>query len=189
MMATRGVLILECLDGTDPGSEGLFLSHMFILMKVDYQYVEVRTKAQFLALLRTWPYELIHITIHGSVGNASGKFLGLWLRGDIVSVEDIQGLKGKLRGRMVITTACLSGQNRFAREFVTTAGCQCYVAPSGSPRFHNAIFFAHIFYHKYFILKRSVAAILTEYDQAHRNPHRFAAISFNQYIKKNTIPK
>jgi len=89
MMATRGVLILECLDGTDPGSEGLFLSHMFILMKVDYQYVEVRTKAQFLALLRTWPYELIHITIHGSVGNASGKFLGLWLRGDNVSVEDL----------------------------------------------------------------------------------------------------
>ena len=76
MARERGVLVLECRDAGDPGSEGLFLSNMFDLMGVAHQYVEVRTKLQLLALLRTSPYELIHIATHGSVSKGSGRFLG-----------------------------------------------------------------------------------------------------------------
>ena len=49
-MKRNGVLILECLDKSDPGSEGRFLSHMFDLMEVQHQYVEVRTKYQMISL-------------------------------------------------------------------------------------------------------------------------------------------
>ena len=183
-MPEHGVLILECFDKADPGSEGLFLAHMFNLMHVDHQYVEVRTKRQFLSLLTSSPYELIHITTHGSVRRceSTDNFLGLWLRDGKITIRDLRRLKDKLQAYTIVSTACLSGDDSFAEAFVQTTGCDYYVAPSGSPTFHNAIFFAHIFYHKYFILKRSVSDILARYDEKYRNPHKFAVVPFKEYI-------
>lgn len=48
-MKRNGVLVLECLDHADPGSEGRFLSHMFDLMEVEHQYVEIRTRNQLIS--------------------------------------------------------------------------------------------------------------------------------------------
>lgn len=66
-MIENGVLILECLADSDPGSEGRFLSHMFKLMKVKHQYVEAYTRYQLLALLKKSPFRLIHIATHGAM--------------------------------------------------------------------------------------------------------------------------
>jgi hypothetical protein len=179
-MATNGVLILECLDKRDPGSEGLFLSHMFDLMKVANQYMEVRTKQQFLNLLLSSPYKFIHITTHGSVidGKKGERFCGFNFPDGEVTSNDLFFLKGKLKGNIIVSTACLSGDKKFSRQFIAITGCKYYIAPSGGPLYHNSIFFAHIFYHKHFILKKDVAEILHQYDKRFKNPHEFTAASF-----------
>jgi hypothetical protein len=55
-----------------------------------------------------------------------------------------------------------------------------YVAPKKSPRFDNAIFFAH----KLFVNGKDVSDIVAEYDERYRNPHGFAAVSFGDYIRR-----
>jgi len=185
-MPKNGVLILECLDKADPGSEGLFLAHMLSLMEVDHQYVEVKTKYQLVALMKKSPYKLVHITTHGSVRNREKKeqFKGLWLKNGTLTVEDLNELKNTLKGCSVVCTACLSGNSNFAEEFARITGCEHYIAPSGSPRFYNAIFFAHIFYHKHFIIKKSIENIVSEYDSNYKNPHSFVLISLKDFIDK-----
>lgn len=184
-MPERGVLILECLDQADPGSEGLFLAHMFNLMEIEHQYVEVRTKHQILALLQKSPYEIIHITTHGSVKRRkkTKKFNGLWVKDGIITKNELKrSIQNKLAGYTVVSTACLSGKDLFAEDFTNITACDYYVAPSGSPGFYDAIFFAHIFYHKYFIKEKSVVKILAEYNKRYKNPHNFSLVSFEDYI-------
>ena len=183
MSRKDGVLILECLDKSDPGSEGHFLAHMFDLMNVESQYVEVRTKYQLLALLKKPPYKVIHITTHGSVrGNGQEEnFCGLWTKEGTISHKQIKELDGQLKGCTIVSTACLSGEPKFSETF-KGSGCAHYIAPTGRPRFYNSIFFAHIFYHKYFILKKEVKDILLEYKDHYKNPHEFSSISFEDFI-------
>lgn len=185
-MAKRkhGVLIIECLKDSDPGSEGMFLSHMLGLMEVEHQYVEVRTSAQLVGLLATSPYQIVHVTTHGSVRQRSGKekFRGLWTPMGKLQVGDLGPLKGKLKGCSVVSTACLSGDRKFAKAFTKTTDCACYIAPSGSPTFPGAIFFAHIFYHKLFVMRKSIRTILREYDKRFKNVYGFAIVSFGKYI-------
>jgi hypothetical protein len=137
--------------------------------------------------LKTSPYKIIHITTHGLVEGQGKreKFVGLWFWDGHVGKGDIEKLKGKLKGCSLVSNACLSGDAKFGRALVKTAGCDYYVAPNQSPKFHNAIFFAHIFYHKMFISKKSVRTILEEYDDRFRNPHEFDVVSFRDFIKKS----
>jgi hypothetical protein len=182
----RGVLILECLDKADPGSEGMFLSQMLRLMEVEHQYVEVRTKRQFLALLGMSPFEIVHITTHGAYRRRLGKkkFRGFRMPGGALRASDLESVKGKLKGCSVVTTACLSGDHKFAKAFAEATHCTHYVAPSGSPTFKGAIFFAHIVYHKLFVMRKTLRRILAEYDRRYRNVYDFAILSFGKYIKK-----
>src|SRR4051794_18340386 len=110
----KGVLILECLDGTDPGSEGRFLSHMFDIMEVDSQYVEVRTRRQFLAMLNSTPFQNIHIATHGQVTGRGESFKGFWTPDGVVRLGDF--LDRSLHGCLVLSTACKSGSAPFARS-------------------------------------------------------------------------
>ncbi len=186
-MPGEGVLILECLDESDPGSEGMFLSHMFNLMEVSHQYVEVRTKYQLLSLLMKPPYTMVHITTHGSVRGHGRKenFRGLWAKDGNIRKTDLAKLERKLDGFTVVSTACLSGDQSFAEDFVQVTDCDHYIAPLGSPTFKDAIFFAHIFYHKCFVLGRPVAKIMREYDSRYKNPHNFHVVSFEDFIKES----
>lgn len=176
-----GVLILECLDEADPGSEGQFLLHMFDLMRVDAQYIEVRTKRQLLSLLDRPPFRMVHITTHGSVvedkSDRKPRFRGLWSPTQDLTLSDLGSLNGKLSARSVITTACMSGERRFARRFVQETGCGHYVAPKKSPYYSTAIYFAHLFYHKYFRLRekyeRNILRIVEDYDGMHKNVAQF----------------
>jgi len=169
----RGVLILECQDKGDPGSEGRFLAHMFDLMEIPNQYIEVRTKEQFLGLLESAPYEFVRITTHGTVHGTEEEFEGFWTPSGTVRVEDLESLKGCLTGRHIISTACCSGSLPFSRSLLKHSKCRCYIAPEGSPKFHNAILFSHVFYHKYYVLKRPYKVAFQEYSKRYKNPHDF----------------
>lgn len=177
----NGVLILECLDVGDPGSEGQFLVHMFNLMSVKAQYIEVRTKRQLLLLLDRPPFRMVHITTHGSVVERNSgqkpQFRGFWSPTEDLTLSDISSLSGKLSGRSVITTACMSAEKPFARRFVEVTGCQYYVAPKKSLNHSSAIYFAHLFYHKYYRRTekygRNIPRIVEDYDDKHTNIAQF----------------
>lgn len=177
-----GVLILECLGGADPGSEGQFLLRMFDLMEVDAQYIEVRTKRQLLALLDWPPFSVVHITTHGAVVERGfgrkPRFRGLWSPNEDLTSADLGRLKGKLRRRTIITTACMSGTKNFARRFVEDTGCDYYVAPKKSPGYATAIYFSHLLYHKYFRLAdtfgRDISKIVEDYADRYKNVAEFS---------------
>jgi hypothetical protein len=169
-MSDTGVLVLECIDKTDPGSEGRFLSHMFNLMDVKSQYVEIRTKAQLLTMLETSPYKTIHITTHGAL--TKEQFKGFWTPSGSVRLEAFPD--DLLSDKTLVSTACKSGSKAFAEAFVEKTGARFYIAPTASPYFHNAIFFAHWLYHKVFILKVSVPRAVKDYRDGYKNPHDFA---------------
>lgn len=167
----KGVLILECLDDADPGSEGRFLSHMFNIMEIPSQYLEVRTKQQFVAVLGTNPFDVVHITTHGGVNRGEDEFKGFWTPKGVVRFDDLR--EDVLNGRMVVSTACLSGQKEFAKRFKARVSAECYVAPKGSPSFRNAIYFAHWFYHNVLVLKLTPQRAIKKYDDGYKNPHDF----------------
>ncbi|PPQ16546.1 hypothetical protein CV770_25800 [Bradyrhizobium sp. AC87j1] len=169
-MSNTGVLILECIDKADPGSEGRFLSHMFNLMGVNSQYVEIRTKRQFLMMLETSPFKTIHITTHGAITNK--QFRAFWTPNGAVRLEALSD--DVLSDKALVSTACKSGSKAFAEALVEKTGARFYIAPTASPRFHNAILFAHWFYHKVFILKVSVPRAVRDYRDGYKNPHDFA---------------
>lgn len=175
-MGKTGVLIIECLDHSDPGSEGKFLSHMFDLMEVAHQYLEVQTICQFLTLIKNSPYKIIHITTHGSFREQKKReiYKGWWTPNGTITAGVVEKeLKSSLKRRIIVSTACGSGDSGFSRALTNLAECKTYVAPEGCPKFHNAIFFSHIFYHKYFILKKSIIDIMNEYNDLYKNPHEF----------------
>jgi len=178
----KGVLILECLSESDPGSEGKFLSHLFSLMNVPHQYIEVHTRYQMLALLKKSPYKIIHITTHGSV-NDEDKFLGFWTKDGTITKELLDPLNGKLDGHTIVSTACMSADKTFREEFISNTLCDFFIAPTGSPKFHNSVFFSHIFYQKHFILHKDVETILTEYNEQYKNPHDFSLLSFDDFVE------
>lgn len=179
----EGVLILECLSKSDPGSEDKFLSHLFSLMNVPHQYIEVHTRYQMLALLKKSPYKIIHITTHGSV-NDEDKFLGFWTKDGKVSEELLIPLSEKLDGYTIISTACMSASEEFRNDFISITLCDYFIAPTGSPYFFDSVFFSHIFYHKYFINKKNIKLILKDYNKRYKNPHGFCLLSFDDFIEK-----
>lgn len=80
---------------------------MFNVMKVPSQYVEIRTKRQFIAMMETTPFRFIHITMHGHVTKDDNEFRGFWTPEGTVKLEDLSSQD--LQGKIVVSTACLSG--------------------------------------------------------------------------------
>ena len=175
-MALKEVLILECLDKeSDPGSEGRFISHMLRLMEIRHDYVIFGTKQELIQQLQSSTHTIIHISTHGSYKKLEKekKFMGLWTGTGRLNQADLKILENKLKGRTIVCTACLSADEKFRGQFVKITKCSNYIAPEGRPSFYDAIFFAHIFYHKHLILKRSVHKSFKEYSKRYKNPHRF----------------
>lgn len=179
-MNKEGILILECQEHSDPGSEGQFLLHMFNLMEIDSQYIEVRTKRQLLALLDKPPFRFVHITTHGSVSSPKTrkpKFAGLWAGDEDITKDDLETIRRKLTNRTVVTTACMSGAKDFAYDFADATNCKHYIAPKKSPTFSTAIFFSHLLYHKYFRLsstyKKKMGKIVKSYKDKYKNVAQF----------------
>jgi hypothetical protein len=173
--SANGVLILECLDKADPGSEGRFLSHMFNLMDVESQYTEIRSKDQLIAMLGANPFDVIHITTHGHVATEQGEFIGFWTPKGTVRLHDFP--RDVLQEKIIVSTACLSGITAFAKPFIRRVGAEYYIAPGKGPKFHNAIYFGHWFYHNFFVLNYSPRKAVEKYRDDYKNPHDFKIFS------------
>lgn len=186
MKRNDGVLILECLGSSDPGSEGRFLSHMLNIMEVENQYVNVRTKNQMIALLKLSPYKYIHITTHGVVSEME-KFLGFWTNEGIISEKLLDKFNHELDGCTIISTACLSANPEYRDMFIASTLCDYYIAPVGKPSYPDSIFFSHVFYHKLFIIRKKVEDILSSYNKHYKNPHKFCLFSFSDFVNKSFL--
>jgi hypothetical protein len=177
----HSVLIIECRDKfDDPGSEGRFIKHMLDLMGIENDYQPARSKAQFIELLSSVSAQtgVIHIATHGRTGKAQkgkpDKFRGFWTPDDKdITMKDIEAAAIDLSGKTVISTACLSSQKTPREAFKSATGCKHYIAPKRGPDFHNAALMCHVFYHKHFVLNRSVKKAFAEYRDRYRNPHKF----------------
>lgn len=175
----QSVLIIECKDVDDPGSEGMFVKHMLDLMCVPNSYRKARTRDEFLGLLAdvSTPASLVHITTHGEYEEVGPKerkkFTGFWTPRGTVTLRNIGNANIDLSGKTVVSTACFSGQKQVCSSLKDATDCKHYIAPVKNPRFHNAPLMCHVFYHKHLVLNRSVKAAFSEYDQRYKNPHDF----------------
>jgi hypothetical protein len=175
------VMIIECRDKLgDPGSEGRFIKHMLDLMGVASDLQPVRSHARFLELLSSLEAnsKVVHIATHGRTQKIRkgepDKFIGFWTPDEqAVTMEDIAAVGIDLSGKVVISTACLSGQKVPREAFKNATRCKHYIAPIRGPDFYNAALMCHIFYHKHFVLNKSVKKAFLEYRDRYKNPHNF----------------
>jgi len=173
----KGVLIIECIERNDPGSEGRFLSHLLNVMNIECQYLEVRTPDQFINFIKTTPYRYIHVTTHGYTDINS--FQGWWTAKGIISKENLRTIRNAINDTIIVSTACNSGEKTYSDYLTRKLGVKYYIAPTGSPKFHNSLFFIHIFYHKHFILKLSIEKCIKSYNNLYKNPHKFKVFTRN----------
>ena len=169
----HGVKIIECLDKSDPGSEGLFLKHAFDLMKVESSYCHVSSIDDLLSEIAKSRFKYIHISAHGETEGEEDRFSGWWTPNGTGTKANVAGLVGNVRATAIVSTACKSGTKGFGRYVVDKLGCQFFIGPTGSPRFYNASLFSHLFYHKLFKTKRGVLSAFNSYSENYKNPHRF----------------
>jgi hypothetical protein len=174
----RSVLIIECRDKDDPGSEGRFVKHMLDLMGISNSYQRARSKAAFIDLLSSISAntDVVHVATHGRYKKTrEGKnFVDFWTPDeDGVTIKDIKAASIDLSGKTILSTACFSGQKAPRKAFKETTDCKHYIAPIKDPRFYNAALMCHIFYHKHLVLGRSVKKAFSEYEGRYKNPHKF----------------
>ncbi len=89
--------------------------------------------------------------------------MGFWTPDEqSVTIEDIAAAEINLSEKVVISTDCLSGEKAPRKAFKSATGCKNYIAPIRGPDFYNAALMCHIFYHKRFVLNRSVKKAFLE---------------------------
>lgn len=169
-----GVLIIECLDKDDPGSEGRLLKELFNLMQVASQRVRVASIDKLLEALADSAFRHVHISTHGSVtDDDEEKFRGLWTPKGVGTRHAVGRTPIKLACTSIVSTACKSGSKGFAKHVADQWGVKYYIAPAGSPFFYDAAFFALTYYYKLFINKLTVPKAFASFAQNHENPHSF----------------
>lgn len=168
----RGVCIVECLDEGDPGSEGRVLREIFNLMEVESKLIRVASIDRLLHALSDNEFQHVHITTHGTVTDDK-KFKGWWTPNGVGSKRMVNKHQVVLSCTSLVSTACLSGSKGFAKHVTGVWGSKYYIAPTGSPRFHNAALFSHIYYHKLFGSKGTVFKAFSSYMKSYTNPHNF----------------
>jgi hypothetical protein len=168
----KGLCIIECVDFDDPGSEGRFLRELMHLMSIPCSLERVSTIRELLEALSCTEMKYVHVATHGAITDKK-KFKGWWTKKGVGSPKTFNTIKPRTKCEAIISTACGSGCSGFAREVIEQMGAKNYIAPVGHPQFHNAALFSHIFYHKLFHTKRSVATAFDSYMNAYKNPHKF----------------
>lgn len=169
----RGVLIVECLALGDPGSEGRLIREVLNLMQVESDYVHVSSIEELLATIADAKYRHVHLSTHGAV-TESDAFAGWWTKMNHGSLKRIKSFEGRFTCTAIVSTACKSGSQAFGKYVVNVLGSKYYIAPRGSPYFHNAALFSHIYYHKLFRTQRAVSKAFDSYVARCKNPHRFS---------------
>jgi hypothetical protein len=96
---SKSVLIVECLDKEDPGSEGNFLRHMFDLMEVKPTLVAVDSIQDLLQRIAKSKDHVVHVSTHGALRDDDDeRFIGWCFRFEEGRhQEGIPRLQGKLQ--------------------------------------------------------------------------------------------
>lgn len=168
----RGVYIVECLDEDDPGSEGRVLREVFNLMEVESKLIRVASIDRLFSALSDNEFQHVHISTHGAVTD-DNKFKGWWTPNGLGSKRMVNKHRVVLSCKSLVSTACLSGSKGFAKYVTDVWGSKYYIAPTGSPRFHNAALFSHIYYHQLFRSRGTVSKAFSSYLETYKNPHNF----------------
>jgi hypothetical protein len=168
----HGVLIIECLDENDPGSEGRVLEEVLKLMQVESKLVRVTSIKQLLAAIAKTGFKHVHISTHGAITDAK-KFRGLWTPNGEGTKRTVEKCGIKVGCTSIVSTACRSGSKGLAKYVTEKWGVDFYIAPTGSLHFHNATLFSHIYYHKLFRIKGTVFKAFASYAENYKNPHGF----------------
>lgn len=168
-----GVRIVECIDKEgDPGSEGRFLLEALRLMEVDVELFRVKKIEALFEAISTSEMKFVHVATHGALTDTNN-FRGWWTDRGVGSKRTVKQMAPKAKCKAIVSTACKSGTSGFADYVVNTMGVPYYIAPTGSPRWHNAALFTHIYYHKLFQTKGTVEKAFGSYQRSHKNPHGF----------------
>jgi hypothetical protein len=169
----HGVLIVECIDASDPGSEGRVLREVFKLMEVESSLVRVESIADLVTAMVKTDFEHIHVATHGAVTREE-QFSGWWTPDGHGTRPILEKQQFSLACTSIVSTACKSGSKGFARHVTESWGSKYFIAPTGSPRFYNSALFSHIYYHKLFKTKKTVPKAFASYEKGYKNPHGFA---------------
>lgn len=167
-----GVHIVECVDREDPGSEGRFLREALRLMHVEVELVRVNEIESLFEAISKSEMKFVHVATHGQL-TSTNKFRGWWTDQGVGTKRTVRKLDPRAKCKAIVSTACKSGNSGFADYVVNAMGVPYYIAPAGSPRWHNAALFTHIYYHKLFHSKGSVEEAFGSYSAGYKNPHRF----------------
>jgi hypothetical protein len=168
----RGVRIIECSDPHDPGSEGRLLQEVFRLMNIRCELVRAESTEELIAAVSDSKYKYVHVSTHGFVEH-NKSFEGWWSRNGIGTRKAFAQHEGAFARKCLVSTACKSGVRGFGEHVVGFLGAQYYIAPNGSPLWHNAALFSHIFYFKLFRTKGTFAKAFSSYAKVYKNPHKF----------------
>jgi hypothetical protein len=168
----RGVRIIECSDPHDPGSEGRLLQEVFRLMSIRCELVRAKSIKKLIAAVSDSKYKYVHVSTHGFVEH-NKSFQGWWSRNGIGTRKAFAQHEGAFARKCLVSTACRSGAQSFGERVVGFLGAQYYIAPNGSPSWHNAALFSHIFYFKLFRTKGTFAKAFSSYAKVYKNPHEF----------------
>ncbi len=178
-MKRHGILILECIDAADPGSEGRLLRELFRLMEVEVQLQRIKSIKELLQGIDTCRFQHVHVSTHG-VLTPSVNFCGWWTSSDTGSRRVLDQYAVDASGITLVSTACHSGSRGFSQYVLERWGCKNYIAPRKSPTFHAAAFFSHIYYHKLFRKKLTVKSALSSYNKKYKNPFAFTHYTNNE---------
>jgi hypothetical protein len=168
----HGVRIIECRDPDDPGSEGRLLNEVFNLMEVPSELVLVTSIHDLLECVAKSKYKYIHIATHGVI-DENNRFKGWWGVKGTGNKKALSQFKQTFTSKCIVSTACMSGTERFGNLVTDFLGARCYVAPKRSPSWHNAALFSHIFYFKLFRTEGTIKKSFSSYAKAYKNPHEF----------------
>ena len=151
------VAIIDCGDAPEAGAIRGLLENMGAVVTMHLP----GTPGDFLLALGQGELapEFVIICGHGDEnGIVFGEYApGIDTSGLVAGALPARALAGKiaLPGRVVLSTACDSGAEDFARTFLD-GGVRAYIGPLSSPDATDALLFVHHFFHN--ILRRGVTS-------------------------------
>lgn len=132
---------------TDHASEGHFIEQFLSVLEIPSQYRAISSGKQLLTELDRPDVRYIHISSHGTAIDRDASFT-LPDRSTF-GVDEVEGLKGLLQGRIVVASGCFTGRVALAQAMIET-NCSYYIAPRRLTPWTDAAIFEALFYRYHF---------------------------------------
>lgn len=127
-------------------SEGRLLVEFLKIIGCEPIYHFIRTKKElrfFLAKAAQSSADYIHLACHGKT-----TYLRLVL--EEITVDELVECAGDLTGKVVFSSACLTGRQSFGKVFVEQTGSRAFIGPFNEITWGDAAIITQLFYKKVF---------------------------------------